>query len=106
MVAMVEVVDSMSLVLEKVACKFSIIQSWSLFNISYALKLKLKIDPEYSIYYRKSTKWIALGNYIQVVEEDNECEWGVSGETPELHLLIVRKYLVFLSTNSFNFLEF
>ena len=101
MVAMVEVVDSMSLVLEKVACKFSIIQSWSLFNISYALKLKLKVDPEYSIYYCKSAKWIALA-----VEEDDECEWGVSGETLELHLLIVRKYLVFLSTNSFNFLEF
>ena len=33
MVATVEVVDSMSLVLEKVAHEFSIIQSWSLFNI-------------------------------------------------------------------------
>jgi hypothetical protein len=95
MVAIVEVVDSISLVLEKVARKFAIIQSWSPCHFTFSSKLKFKIDPDYSIYYRKSTKWIALGNFKDAVEGDDECEWGVSGKTPEIHLLIVSIHLVF-----------
>ena len=70
MVVMVVIVERMALILEKVARKFSFIKS-----------------PEFSLYYRKGTKWVALGNFDQAVEDDDECEWGL-GTTPDLHILI------------------
>jgi hypothetical protein len=97
MVAMVEASDSMTVVLEKVAGKFAIIQSSSTFLVIYGLNLKFNSDPGYSIYYRKSMKWIALGSFDHVIEEDDDCEWGRSGATPELHLLIVRISFFFSS---------
>jgi len=48
------------------------------------------LDQEYHIYYRRSTKWIALGQFDQAMKDDDECEWQMSDQqTPELHLLIV-----------------
>jgi hypothetical protein len=94
MVAMVEASDSMTLVLEKVAGKFAIIKSSSTFLVIYGLILKFNPDPDYSIYYRKSLKWIALGSFDHAIEEDDDCYWGTSGATPELHLLIVRAFLL------------
>lgn len=96
MVVMVEVVESMALILEKVARKFSIIQSECPSYLFKSLNLKFYSDQDYHIYYRKSMKWIALGSFDQAVEDDDECEWGISDEnTPELHLLIVSLHSMF-----------
>lgn len=57
--------------------------------IQFHFKLEF-LDEDNHIYYRKSTKWIALGRFDQAVEDDDECQWGLSDEnTPELHILIV-----------------
>ncbi|KAF8799540.1 hypothetical protein BYT27DRAFT_7263843 [Phlegmacium glaucopus] len=72
LVVLVNVVENMVPILNMVARKFSIIQ-----------------DQQYHIYYRRSTKWIALGQFDQALEDDDECEWQMSDkQTPELHLLI------------------
>jgi hypothetical protein len=90
MVVMVGVVKSMALVLEKVARKVAMIKSECPIYFYDSLNMKLNLDRDCNIYYRKSTKWIALGSFDQAMEEDDDCEWGVSdGTTPELHLLIV-----------------
>jgi hypothetical protein len=67
------------------------VSTFFFFFFNSLLKFGNKIlDPEYNIYYRKSTKWIALGTFDQAVEDDDECEWGISdGNTRDLHLLIV-----------------
>lgn len=55
-----------------------------------ARKCSIIHNPEYHIYYRRSTKWIALGRFDQAMQDNDECEWEISdGNTPELHLLIV-----------------
>ena len=99
MVVMVKVVESMAPILAKVANKCSIIQSECACFIShfqFIKSLKYKLDPDCHIYLRKSTKWIALGSFDQAVDDDDDCEWGVSEEdTPELHLLIVSLLSIF-----------
>lgn len=48
------------------------------------------LDKDLHIYYRRSTKWIALGQFDQAMEDDDECEWQMSDDqTHELHLLLV-----------------
>jgi hypothetical protein len=70
----------------------------SAFNLFYSiLNLIFNLDQDYHIYYRRSTKWIALGRFDQAIEDDDECEWGLSeGNTPELHLLIVSLISMFI----------
>ena len=51
--------------------------------------LNLNLDQEYNIFYRRTSKWIALGTFEQAMKDDDECEWGMSDGTAELHLLIV-----------------
>lgn len=42
-------------------------------------------------------KWIALGSFEQAVQDDDQCEWGLSDENvPELHLLIVSLHSIFI----------
>ena len=78
LVVMVKVVGRMASILQKVARKFSIIQS-----------------SDYHIYYRRATKWIALGRFDYAVQDDDDCEWVMSSENiPELHLLIVSQNLI------------
>ena len=89
LVVMVKAVGGMAAILGMVARKCSIIQSECVFYILISL-LNPNLDQEYHIYYRRSTKWIALGRFDQAIQDDDECEWGISNENiPELHLLIV-----------------
>ena len=51
---------------------------------------EILLDEDYHIYYRRGTKWIALGKFDQAIEDDDECEWEIlEGNNYELHLLIV-----------------
>jgi hypothetical protein len=55
-----------------------------------SFKSERVLDQEYFLYYRRSSKWVALGRYVQAMEDDDECLWEMSDEKiPELHLLIV-----------------
>lgn len=69
------------------------------------------LDEDYRIYYRKETKWIALGQFNQAMMDDDACEWQMSdNQTPELHLLIVSLFkfqimflrLILKSQSSYN----
>lgn len=51
--------------------------------------LNLNLDQEYNIYYRRLTKWVALGKFDQAMKDDDEVEWEMLDGTPELHLLMV-----------------
>lgn len=63
-------------------------------------KRDFNLDEDYHIYYRRKTKWIALGTFEQAKLDDNECEWEFSKEnTPELHLLIVSLMSTFIICN-------
>ena len=50
--------------------------------------LNLNLDQEYNIFYRQTSKWIALGTFEQAMKDDDECEWGMSDGTAGLHLLL------------------
>jgi hypothetical protein len=72
----------------------------SIFLKSYFEKfnINLHLDEEYHIYYRRGTKWIALGTFQQAMKDDDECEWDMSDDgIPQLHLLIVSSKLGFIS---------
>jgi hypothetical protein len=89
LVVIVNVAESMAPILDMVAHKFTIIrgvQGWfvSLFILTSSL------DEEFRIYRRRSTMWIALGQFNQAISDDDECDWQLSeNRTHELHLLIV-----------------
>ncbi|KAF8808432.1 hypothetical protein BYT27DRAFT_7255550 [Phlegmacium glaucopus] len=71
LVVLVNVVENMVPILNMVAHKFSIIQG----GITYIIADQLS--------------GIALGQFDQALEDDDECEWQMSNkQTPELHLLI------------------
>lgn len=104
---MVDVVGNMAPILEKVARKFSTIQSEYAFYIFNSFNLKFNLDPDFTIYYRKSSKWIALGSFDQAVKDNDESEWGVSeDDIPELHLLIVSLHSMVAFNILINFSEF
>jgi hypothetical protein len=88
---MVKVFGSMGPILGMVARKCSIIESEHVLYVFISnFNWNDNLDQDYHIYYRRTTKWIALGSFSQAVQDDDECEWGRSDDnTPELHLLIV-----------------
>lgn len=90
LVVIVKAVSSFAPILDMVAHKFSIIQSEYFYFLKYILNLNFNLDQDYHIYYRRSTKWIALGSFDQAMQDNDECEWEIlDGNIYELHLLIV-----------------
>jgi hypothetical protein len=89
LVVIVNVAETMAPVLDMVAHKFSVIRRvYHLFI--YLFMLTTSLDEDFRIYYRRSTMWIALGQFDQAMEDDDECEWQMSdNQTHELHLLLV-----------------
>lgn len=58
--------------------------------LSFLFNLTSSLEEEFHIYFRKSTKWIALGQFNQAIDDNDECEWQISeDQTHELHLLVV-----------------
>ena len=83
LVVMVNVAQSMAPILNVIGQKNFIIQS------EYYLFMLTSLGGDFHIYYHKSTKWIALGQFNQAMDDD-ECEWQMSdNETHELHLPLV-----------------
>lgn len=100
LVVIVKVVQSLAPILDMVARKFSIIQSECFCFLKYFLNLNCNLDQDYHIYYRRSTKWIALGSFDQAMQDDDECEWEIlDGNIYELHLLIVSSNPTFILWN-------
>ena len=44
----------------------------------YLFRLTLTLDKDFNLYYHRSTMYIALGHFDQVMEDDDECEWQMS----------------------------
>ena len=100
LVVKVKAVRSMAPILDVVAHKFSIIQGLSFFlNLNLCLKFLYgsNLDEEYHLYLRESNEWIALGQFDQAIEDDDECKWQMSeNNTPEIHLLVVSSKFKFI----------
>jgi hypothetical protein len=89
LVVIVNVTESMAPILNMVAHKFSPIRRVYKLLV-YLFILTLGLDEDFRIYARRSTKWIALGQFDQALGDDDGCEWQMSeDQTHELHLLIV-----------------
>jgi hypothetical protein len=89
LVVIVNVADSMAPILDMVSHKFSVIRR-VYYLFFYLFILTSSLEEEFRIYCRRSTKWIALGQFDQAMDDNDECEWQMSGDqTHELHLLVV-----------------